>query len=165
MVTVNAPPTTDNFSILAQANLSISAERLFLFFIGLSLCSLLIASGLTVIGYWPVLVFAVAHLWVVGRLLWYAWRKQWVKEWIILDPDNVQVIHVDQHGRRLWQQDSRWARIEWADTGVPGVTPRRLILRSGAKRTEIGAFLNDAERQELADVLTQALAPISAWRG
>ena len=80
-----------------------------LFYIALSLGSILIALILSFIGYWPVLVFAIVHQVAVGLLLWHAWRKQWIKEWVIVNPQHVQVIRIDHQGRHLWQTDSQWA--------------------------------------------------------
>lgn len=161
MVTVNPSTDTSEFTVLAQANLSITAERLMLFYIVLSLGSLMIALGLSLIGYWPVLIFAVVHQLMVGALLWHSWRRQWVKEWITLNPEHAQVIHVDHHGRQLWQVDSHWVRLVWEEPQLPQHRTRRLFLKAQANQTEIGAFLNESERQELAQVLAPAITQVS----
>lgn len=163
MVTVNPSATESEFSVLAQANLSITAERLMLFYLALSLCSLLIAIGLSLIGYWPVLIFAIGHQLLVGVLLWHSWRKQWVKEWIVLNPDVVQVVHIDHYGRRMWQVESQWVRLEWRTTTPAPASSQRLFLRNQANQTEIGSFLSDAERKELAKLLQPALDRINMF--
>jgi len=162
MLTFNSTTPSADFSVLVESNLSISAERLLLLFLALSLCTLLIALGLTLIGYWPVLVFALFHLGLVGWAWWHAWRSHWIKEWIRLDPQQLQVIHVDHRGQRRWQQDSRWTRVVWTETNAAGTPPQRLLLRAGGEETEVGAFLNDNEKRELAHALKQALATITA---
>jgi Integral membrane protein (DUF2244). len=53
-----------------------------------------------------------------------------------------------------------WARVAL----VPGAwrsAPTRLLVRSHGREAEIGAFLNDEERSDLAQRLTTLLAQIS----
>lgn len=161
MVTVRPTTETESFCVLAQANQSISAERLMLFYIVLSLGSLLIALILSLIGYWPVFIFALVHQIAVGFLLWHAWRKQWIKEWVIVDPQHVQVIRIDHQGRQSWQMDSQWARLVWEPSHASQPRPNRLFLRAKKQTTEIGSFLSSDERNELARILSPEIARIS----
>ena len=129
-----------------------------LFYIALSLGSILIALILSFIGYWPVLVFAIVHQVAVGLLLWHAWRKQWIKEWVIVNPQHVQVIRIDHQGRHLWQTDSQWAKLSWEPPNNSQQLPKRLLLRAKNQATEIGSFLAADERYELARILSPEIS-------
>ncbi|GAB4198020.1 MAG: hypothetical protein Tsb002_32670 [Wenzhouxiangellaceae bacterium] len=161
MVSLDSTTSPACVTVLAQANLSISAERLLTIFIALSLVALAIAGGLTLLGYWPVLLFALIHQSVVGWALWYAWRSHWIREWIVVGANGARVVRIDHRGRHEWHHDNDWLRIVRAGEPARHSRNPRLYLRSSSGQTEIGAFLTDTERDQLARALHESLA---AWQ-
>ncbi|MEO0729826.1 MAG: DUF2244 domain-containing protein, partial [Pseudomonadota bacterium] len=85
--------------------------------------------------------------------------------WNYADGRRRELIHVDRDGIRITQFDrigrSRYKTFEPAWTRLIRTTDRRggkhLALAVRGERTEIARFLNDDERDELGDVLDEAL--------
>ncbi len=129
----------------------------------LGFVTLALASVLAWQGYWPILLIAVLQLALVGWVLVRAWYAAWIVERVEIDADRIRVVRIQQSGQRSWDLDARWARVWLEPAAVRWYAPR-LIVRSKGASVELGAFLNEAEKGELAAHLGQALAPHSAWR-
>ena len=100
--------------------------------------------------------FALVELGVVAYALSRVWRKSAAGEVITFSASAVEVARMD--GSAAPQRfHPFWARLEL----LPGRRfgwPSRLVLRSHGRETEIGRFLNEAERGALARQLTELLA-------
>jgi uncharacterized membrane protein len=104
--------------------------------------------------------FAVLELALVAYCLGRVWRASANGEIVTLTPTTLELTRMGpapatQRFHPYWVQailqPGRWRG--W---------PSRLLLRSHGREVEIGAFLNDAERDELARRLTALLAAARA---
>ncbi len=108
--------------------------------------------GLTLI-----LPFSGLEILALGIALYLcAWRSG-IREVISISSDEI-VIERGRTGpenRQVFQRP--WAKLV-LERSWNNWYPSRLLLRSHGRQTEIGGFLNEQERQGLAELLEQALA-------
>lgn len=144
-----------------RSNVSMTLDRLVVLFAALSGVTLLVALGPMLLGLWPIMAIAVGHLILVGWCLRLAWRGNWVRERLVIDPRRVIVEHFDAKGRTFNQWPSAWVRVEW-QRGPLG--DRYPALSSHGRRQAIGQFLPEQERQEVSAIVSQCLRSVTAWR-
>ena len=149
---VSPPPQT----FLLRPHRSLSPAGFMVFMLGVGGVSF--ATGLLFysIGAWPVVGFLgldVALIYLAFRANYRAGERQ---EIVRLADHVLEVAQVSARGRRQTVQlSTAWLRIELAEL-AGGVS--RLCVRSGGQVVEIGAFLSDPERRDLAAALRAALA-------
>lgn len=119
-----------------------------------------VALGLALVAAWGGNVFAPAFAalevaFVAGCML-RVWRSSGAGEVIVLSPTRLEVARIGQAGPAA-QFHPYWARLVLRPGRWRGA-PNRLVLRSHGREIEIGAFLSDAERSDLAARLTALLA-------
>ncbi len=107
--------------------------------------------------------FAVLELGIVAYCLARVWRASARGEVITLSASTVEIACM---GSREAPQRFHpyWAQL----TLQPGRWrgwPSRLLLRSHGREVEIGAFLNEAERADLAQRLASLLAQVKTGAG
>lgn len=105
----------------------------------------------TLLGAWPVLVFAgVETALVIGLLALYRLHARRSMEWVMLTEGRLLVRRQDG-GRRLEAEfDPFWAKLHWEGED-------RLVLRHRRRAVEIGRFLPAEDKRALADALGAAL--------
>ncbi len=122
------------------------------FFAWMSAVSLSIAAWFAWQGAWIILPFAWLELAALALGLYMVSSRSLYKEVVSIDGGTVEICK----GRR--QLESRisvrrhWAQIR-LEAAEYGWYPRRLFIRSHGQATEIGSFLNEVEREELAGKL------------
>jgi uncharacterized membrane protein len=104
--------------------------------------------------------FAVLELVAVVYCLHRVWRYSAVGELIIVSPSRLEIAQMGAAAPAV-RFHPYWAQVQLQPGNWRGA-PSRLLVRSHGREVEIGAFLNDAERRDLAarlDALrAQALA-------
>lgn len=102
-----------------------------------------------------VLPFSGLELLLLGAVLYTtAWNSNWRE--VITVGDDVVSIETGRNGPVSHCEFQRpWAKLILARSG--GWYPSRLLIRSHGRQIEIGRFLNEQERQGLAEVLSTAL--------
>ena len=101
-------------------------------------------------------VFAFAELVLVAYCLSRVWRSSATGQIVVISPTRLEIASMDGAGAPA-RFHPYWARVAL----VPGAwrsAPTRLLVRSHGREAEIGAFLNDEERSDLAQRLTKLLA-------
>jgi uncharacterized membrane protein len=101
-------------------------------------------------------VFALVELALVGYCLSRVWRSSAAGQIVVIGPTRLEIASMDG-GEAPARFHPYWARVAL----VPGAwrnAPTRLLVRSHGREAEIGAFLNDEERSDLARRLTKLLA-------
>ncbi|SDD83681.1 DUF2244 domain-containing protein [Aquimonas voraii] len=93
-------------------------------------------------------VFAVAELSVLALVFWVVWRRAERAEVISINPDRVSVNRVPELVEAL-SEPTPWVRIEARDG--------QLYLASRGRRVDVGRFLGEAEREQLAKDLEHGL--------
>jgi uncharacterized membrane protein len=149
-----------NYRFVIRPNRSLSWKGTQLFFAGMCAVSFGIATGFALIGAWLVLPFAGLEMGVLGVCLYLGARRSAACEVVSIRDDVVEI----QKGRRAPLQvchfQRTWARVNMRRP-VNGWLPSRLTIRSHGREVEIGADLNEDERESLATELRRVIR----WSG
>jgi uncharacterized membrane protein len=162
MIDVSRNPDHPDFEVVElRSNLSISLDRLFLVFLGLSTITLLVAIGPLIVGLWPVMVVAIIHLIAVGLCLRAAWRGHWARERLSIGPEKLEFSRFLSGGSEQDEFPLAWVRVV-VESGRLG--DRRIFLSCHGQRKEIGAFLPVEERLQVVKEMNDRIRPLSAWQ-
>lgn len=128
-------------------------------FAGMCFVSFGIATACTLMGAWPVLPFAGLEMLVLGICLYLTARRGALCEVVSIHDDVIEI----QRGRSAPVQvcsfQRAWARVVmWRPRS--GWLPSRLTIRSHGREVEIGAELNEDEKESLARELRRVIG----WR-
>lgn len=104
----------------------------------------------TILGAWPVLVFAGAEtLLVIGMLALYRSQARGSAEVVTLAAGHLLIRRREGRRREEARFDPFWARLRWEEA--------RLFIAHRGEAIEIGRFLTPGEREDLAQCLGEAL--------
>jgi uncharacterized membrane protein len=143
-----------------RRNCSLSPRQVARAYAVLCLGSLAVAVGFLVHGIWFVLAFALVELALVGLAMLVHARHATDHERIALSESGLLVTCVRADRRELVRLDPLWTRVV-----VPDERPRTLIqLESRGIKVEIGRFVDDRQRRQVARELRQALRGVSVMR-
>jgi uncharacterized membrane protein len=149
---------------MARGNFSLDAGGLVSLLLALTVVTLGLAGLLAWQGYWPILAIAVIQIILVICTLVRAWERCWVAEWIVVGPDQIEVTHQRHKENRRSVLQTAWAVVELKQPRVAWYGPR-VVVRSGSDAVELGRFLTQAERRQLARNLRNAISKHSAMNG
>ena len=107
-------------------------------------------------GYWPVLPFAGLEVLVLGVAFYLTLRRSAMREVISIDSEIVKVEKGREQPQETWECPRAWAQVRLQRSHIAWYPSRLAILFQG-KQVEIGRFLYEMERQELAYELQQAI--------
>lgn len=136
-----------HFSRTLKRNCSMSPAGLAKVFAALSLLVLAIGAGFAAAGAWLVLPFAGLEVLLIGAAFLLYARHAADYERIELESGRIRVEVAD--GGRLTRYEMRGARVSMRDG--------RLVLRGAREELEIGRYLGDEARAELAAELEKTL--------
>jgi len=102
-------------------------------------------------------LFAVLELGVLGACLRHVWVASGSGELITLTPTQLEISSA--RGARVTRFHPYWVRIR-VQAGRERGWPSRLLLGSHGHEVEVGRFLNDEERRELARRIAELLRPL-----
>ena len=140
---------------------SLSPAQARLFFFSLCAVCLGIAAVLSLRGFWPILPFAGLEMAAVGFCLKLSVDRRHRLQTILITDNDVQVT-TTKKGRLLTQVvfPRHWARVKLRTAAIAH-HPSRLFIESGGRACEIGSFLTDDERSEVARRLQGLVGRIS----
>src|SRR4051812_17586652 len=111
MLDVSGTTSSEHYSITARPNCSLTPASSFCVVSIITLFTLVLAVGFTLIGAWPVLVFAILELYVVYCCFNQPLRHAWDYERLTIDGDKVMVVqHEPGHDMQV-ELNSYWARV------------------------------------------------------
>ena len=145
-----------NWRIVIRPNRSLTRRQLQLVFVGIAIVCLTIASVFAVLGLWPVLPFAGAEVIVVGIGFYLSAMGGREMEVVSVGGDKVAVEKGRRQVCQRWELQRGWAQIRLLPPKIRWY-PSRLVIRSHGKVVELGGFLNEEERQQLAGKLQRAI--------
>jgi len=143
-----------------RRNCSLAPRQVARAYAALCAGSLVVAAGFLAHGVWLVLAFSLVELALVGLALLIHARHATDHERIALSPSGLLVTRVRAQRREFVRLDPLWAR-------VLGPDPHRralICLESRGVRVEIGRFVDDTRRRQVAGELRLALRALSAMR-
>lgn len=139
---------------------SLSARGALLFFASVCMPCLTVAIVCVARGFWPVLPFAGAELGLLAWVLRHSMRRRDLVQLLLVDEDSVTI---DTNFRGFGERvvfSRHWAQVKLrrADNTLHA---SRLIIESHGRRTEVGSFLTDEERRQLAGRLTRLVGRVN----
>ncbi len=153
------PPEGDTRRLRLWPHQSLSA-RGFTVFIGVT-AALIGVPALALLGspmLWALLPFLIGAVWAIWFALRRNARDRRILEELTLAPAAVHLARHGPQGRRDWEANTHWVRVDCHPTGGP--VPNYLTLRGGPREVEIGAFLTEDERRALHSELQAQLASL-----
>ena len=139
------------FSLVARRNNSLSSTGRLLAFASIFVVSIGIAVAFATFGAWLILPFAGLEMIVLFVAFQYMERHAADYERIEIEGDTVKVEWVSGGKRRNREFNRHWAQVVAEGDGS------RLALRSHGRELEIGRYMSDEQRLDLARVLKRRL--------
>ena len=119
-----------------------------------------IGFAFALMGFWPILAFAGAESLALVAALYVSGRRGRDTEVVRLAAGQLTIEKGRGRPQRCWRFQPAWSEVLLQGSGHPWY-PSRLLVRSAGQRVELGAFLNDAERRNLACSLQRWVGPMA----
>ena len=143
-----------------RRNCSLSPRQVARAYAVLCVGSLAVAVGFLLHGIWLVLAFSLFELALVGLALLIYARHAADHERIALSESGLLVTRVQADRRELTRLDPLWTRVVAPDARRPSL----IQLESRGVKIEIGRYVDDTRRRQVARELRQALRGVSVMR-
>ena len=132
-------------------NCSLSTHGALLFFGSVCLSTFGVAGVATMLGYWPVLPFAGAEIALLGWALHANMQRRHEHEHIDISETEVVIRYSrGQPARVVFPR--HWARVKIRRPNSP-LHRSQLVIESHGRAYEVGKFLTEEERHQLAAAL------------
>lgn len=152
VVTVKQDTADGDWHFLLQPNIAVDwRQTLFAYGIVVTI-SLGTAIVFSWRGYWPILLFAIGTLWMLGWALYRSAQRADEWEIVILRADSIEIRKGRRGSAQSWVLPGYWTEVILEPAGHRWY-PSHLSLRSGGVAVEIGQFLHEEERTILAQQL------------
>lgn len=156
---VRLPDGGRQFILQPNGSLTPVAARRFLWLVaGMTFA---IALYFTSRGLWPILPFAGLEIGVLAWALRATLRASRRRECIVVDHDSIRIEWHDRAGHRQAEFSRHWARVRLSAAPIRN-HPSRLLIESHGRGREIGRFLAEEERVEMARRLRALVGNVSA---
>jgi len=130
-------------------NCSLSPTGAKLFFISTCLFSLTFSLFFAVQGLWPVLVFWVLEMALLGVALRSSMRRGRETQTVLITDSRICLVTRSRRGEAKQEFARHWAKVRLRSPRLPR-HPSRLMIESSGRAFEIGSFLTEEERCRLA---------------
>ena len=151
------PEAGDGFArVISRPNCSLNWRQTMRFYAWMCVVSIGIALVFAVQGIWMILPLAGAELLALGVALYWVACRTHECEVVSVGPQSIVVERGRTAPRVHLEFPRAWTRLE-LEPRVNASRSHRLLLRASGRSTELGAFLTNAEREELAGVLRTAM--------
>jgi len=130
---------------------SLSVRGAVLFFAGVAFATFGIAGIATFLGFWPVLPFAGAEMLLLGWALHSNMQRRFERETIDISDTEVVVTYARGNPARV-VFPRHWARVKIRRPNSP-LHRSHLVIESHGRAYEVGKFLTEEERRQLAAAL------------
>jgi uncharacterized membrane protein len=130
---------------------SLSVRGAVVFFGSVCLATFGVAGFATALGYWPVLPFAGAEMVLLGWALHSNMQRRFEHETIDISETEV-VIRYSRGKPALVVFPRHWARVKIRRPNSP-LHRSQLVIESHGRAYEVGKFLTEEERRQLAAAL------------
>ncbi len=134
---------------LIRPNQSLSWEGAVKVYIAIAAFCLAVGIVFALHGFWPVLPFAGLEVAVLGFAFFTCLSRSQQREIVTIDAERVSVEKGRRKPHEHWECPLAWARVD-LQRSPNAWYPSRLSMAFQGRRVEIGAFLNEQERCELA---------------
>ncbi len=139
-----------------RPNQSLSWRGALRIYLVITICVMGTALAFALHGFWPVLPFAGLELIALGTAFYLCLSRSQNREVVSVGASVVTVEKGRHEPQEHWECPRAWARVLLEQSPIAWY-PSRLSIAYQERRVEIGRFLHEAERRELADALEQAI--------
>jgi uncharacterized membrane protein len=156
------PATARHIDLIPHCSLSVRGAVLF--FGSVCLPTLGIAAVATALGFWPVLPFAGAEMLLLGWALRSNMQRRFQRETIHITETEVVLEHRDSisghaNPRRI-VFPRHWSRVKIRRPKSP-LHRSQLVIESHGRSREVGKFLTEEERLQLAEELRRLVGDMN----
>ena len=137
------------YRLVLSPNRSISWRDLVIFYLLMCLLALAVGLFFAVQGLWLVLPFSGLEMFALGIALYVVSRQTNRRQVITLDRARVRIEKGAYHCDASWEFKAAWVQLQYRITGQYN-DRRKLELGCHGSYVEIGEFLNNFEKDELA---------------
>lgn len=127
-----------------------------LFFLGMFLLTVGIASGFALMGLWLILPFAGFEMLVLAGVLYAMDIRARRYESIAIHSERIDIVRNDGIAEETFTFQRYWARAQVLPAGQGG--RERLMIHSHGSGVEVGGFLDEQERRTLASEFSRLLS-------
>ncbi len=120
--------------------------------------SVSLSVGFAFAGAWLVAPFMGLETLVIAAVLYCVARHARDYETVIIDGDRMEIEQIEGREKHRTTLQRYWVRVN-LETQADGWYPSRLLVGSHGRWYEIGASLNDEERESLSKRLREMLRP------
>jgi len=149
MINIDKFNGSRGYRLVLSPNRSISWRDLVLFYLLMCLLALAIGLLFAVQGLWLVLPFSGLEMFALGIALYVVSRQTNRRQVITFDRAKVRIEKGVYHCDASWEFKAAWVRLRYRITGQYN-DRRKLELGCHGSYVEIGEFLNNIEKDELA---------------
>ena len=149
MVSISKDVSGGGFRIVLSPNCSISWRELMLFYLLTCVVAFAVGMFFTLQGLWLVLPFSGIEMLALGFGLHLTSRKVSRKEIITLDQDRVRIEKGVRRVDQSWEFKTPWIRIV-DEPQDDRIARRTLAISMNGESVEVGSFLANSEKDELA---------------
>jgi len=135
-----------------RPNQSLSWNRAVKIYAAISLCCLGIGVLYALHGFWPVLPFAGFEIVVLGIAFYLCLVRSQIREVVSVNADVVTVEKGRRKPQEHWECPRAWAHVSLQRSPIAWY-PSSLAIAFQGRRVEIGRFLTEQERCDLAEEL------------
>ena len=151
------PATARHIDLIPHCSLSVRGALVF--FGSICLVTLGVAGVATVLGFWPILPFAGAEMLLLGWALRSNMQRRFERESIHITETEVVIEDTHANPRRI-VFPRHWSRVKIRRPKSP-LHRSQLVIESHGKSREVGKFLTEEERLQLADELRQLVGDMN----
>ncbi len=159
MVAAECDSSALNCRYVIRPNRSLSWRGTVVFFWSIFVVCMGIALSFAFAGLWMVLPFAGLELLALGVCLYLTCLRSSRCEVISVDRDTVKIESGRRRAERCNEFGRGWVQVR-LQTSPYRWYPSRLILGSHGREVEVGAFLSETERTDLARELGRVISAI-----
>jgi uncharacterized membrane protein len=151
------PAAARHFDLIPHCSLSVRGALVF--FGSVCLVTFGVAGAATLMGYWPVLPFAGAEMLLLGWALRSNMQRRFERESIHVTETEIVIEDAHAIPRRV-VFPRHWARVKIRRPKSP-LHRGQLVIESHGRSREVGKFLTEEERLQLADELRQLVGDMN----
>lgn len=149
MIRFDKFPSDKGYRLIVTPNRSLSWRHTVIFFVITCVLALIIGLVFSLQGMWLVLPFSGIEMMALGTALYITARKTHYREVITAIGDSVKIEKGIRNVKQNWVFERNWVRLvdETADVSAGY---RKIALGSHGSYVEVGGFLSEMEKDELA---------------
>lgn len=148
MVDTQLQPDGTGGRIILSPNLSANWRTNVKLMYLITVIAIIVSSGFALAGAWLVFPFAGIEVGALFAVVYYVSRKCNRKEVISVDEHSLKLERGYRRPEEQWVCDRFWVRAVIGGSSHPW-HPDRILLRCRHREVEIGAFLNDEDKERL----------------